>query len=98
MPIPNLKDGEEVVKEIKNFTPKQIAVIILLITSCISTAFWVENRYAKIQEIEQQFSRNQQILDKAYFLALELFDLLTDDQKKAILIKQQIAKQNDLKN
>jgi hypothetical protein len=96
MPI-SLNDAEKVAEEIKRFSARQIAVILFLIISCVGTAFWVENRYAKIQEIEKQFSINQQQLNSAHFLSLEIFSILNDEQRKLILQKLELARQNNNK-
>lgn len=89
--MPSLKDSEEIIATAKTFTPKQWAVILFLITSCVGTAFWVENRYAKIEEINQQFQKNQQQLDSAHFLTLEMFGLLTEAQRRQIMEKLNLS-------
>ncbi|TFH08936.1 MAG: hypothetical protein E4H07_07050 [Nitrosomonadales bacterium] len=87
-----MPNPEEIVKELLSFTLKQWMVIATLATFCVGAAFWVEDRYAKIKVTEQRFSQNQQQLDSAYFLALEMFSLLPENEKKAILEKLTIIK------
>lgn len=87
-----MADPEETVNILMGFSIKQWVVIITLVTTVVGSAFWVEKRYAKIQETEQKFSQNQQQLDSAYFLTLEMFSLLPENKKKAILEKLTISK------
>lgn len=87
-----MADQEEIVKVLLGFSIKQWVVIVSLIITVVGSAFWVEKRYAKIQETEQKFSQNQQQLDSAYFLTLEMFSLLPENKKKAILEKLTISK------
>lgn len=54
-----LRDTEEVVKTLLGLTPQQWAVVVFLIVGAVSAAFWVENRYAKIQETRSDIERTQ---------------------------------------
>lgn len=85
---------EDIIKAIQSFNARQIAVIIFIVISAVSFSFWVENRYAKIKEIEAKFQRSQQQLDSAHFLSLEMFSMLDDHQRKIIMEKLEFARQN----
>ena len=93
-----MSDTEQTIQTMMGFTPKQWAVIVVLVTGCVGTAFWVENRYAKITEINEKFTQNQQQIESAHFLTLELFSLLTEKQRRAILEKLNLAKVNKSKS
>ena len=85
---------KDLIDALTSFNSKQLATLIFLIALCVAFAFWVENRYAKIREIDQQYQKSQQQLDSAYFLSLEMFSMLNDQQRKLILEKLELSRQN----
>lgn len=72
--------------------------MISIVTTTVSAAFWIENRYAKIEEINERFQKSQQQLESAHFLSLEIFGQLPETQRKQILEKLEVSKQNRNKN
>lgn len=78
---------------LKTFTSTQWSVIIFLIVGAITVIFAVENRYAKIREIEERFQQSQQQLDSAHFLSLELFGQLPENQRRQIMEKLELSRQ-----
>lgn len=97
MPI-DINKTKDIIDVLKSFTSRQWAVIIFLITGAIWVVWFVENRYAKIVEIEQRFQQNQQQLESAHFLSLEMFGLLPESQRRQIMEKLEMAKQNKNKS
>lgn len=89
--MPALEETEQVIDTVKSFTSRQLAVVILLVIGSVLTVAWVENRYAKIKEINQRMELSQQQIDSAHFLALELLDRLPEAQRRQILDKLALA-------
>lgn len=85
--MPSIDEIEKIIKESKTLTSRQWALVIVITIMCVGAAFWVENRYAKIEEINNKFQKNQQQLDSAHFLALEMFGLLSESQRRKIMEK-----------
>ena len=79
---------------LKSFNTKQWAVMIFVVVLSVMSAFWVEKRYAKISEIDKKFQQNQQQLDFAYFLSLELFGSLPESERNRISQKLELSKKN----
>jgi cellobiose-specific phosphotransferase system component IIA len=55
---------------------------------------FIENRYAKIVEIEQRFQQSQQQISQAHFLSLELLSLLSTEQQQTIRHKLELSREN----
>ena len=90
----DVKQTEEIIETARSFTARQIAVIIFIVIGSVSSVFWIENRYAKIKEINERFERSQQQLESAHFLTLEMFSLLPEAQRKQIIEKLNLSKSN----
>lgn len=74
-----LKDSEEIIKTILGLTASQWALVIFLVVGSVSLAFWVENRYAKIEETkssiektENEIKRHKDEILQMHFKTLEL--------------------------
>lgn len=91
MPI-DIEKTKNIIDVLQSFNSRQWAVIIFLIVGAVWTVWQVENRYAKIKEIEERFQQNQQLIDDSYFLTLEMFSLLSESQRKLIMEKLEVAK------
>lgn len=83
----------KIIQTMRSFDSNQWAVIIFLVVGCITAVWTVENRYAKIVEIEERFEKNQQQLESAYFLSLELFGQLPENQRRQIMEKLELSRQ-----
>lgn len=93
MPV-DIEKTKGIIDVLKSFTSRQWSVIIFLVLGGIWVVYQVENRYAKIKEIEERFQQSQQQLDQAYFLSLEMFGLLPENQRRQIKEKLDLAKKN----
>lgn len=49
-----------VIGTLRRMTNRELATTIFLIVASVSAAFWVENRYAKIQDTQADLNRQQQ--------------------------------------
>jgi hypothetical protein len=92
--ITDIEKLKTIIDVLKSFSSNQWAVIILLVLGGIWAVWKVETRYAKIVEIEQKFQQSQQQLDSAHFLSLEMFGLLPEAQRRQIMEKLELARQN----
>jgi hypothetical protein len=98
LPITNMPIDTEkttsIIDIIKSFTSSQIAVILFLIIGSVWSILFIENRYAKIVEIEQRFQQSQQQISQAHFLSLELLSLLSTEQQQTIRHKLELSREN----
>ncbi len=83
-----------IIEVLRSFNSSQWAVILFLVLGGIWAVWKVETRYAKIVEIEQRFQKSQQQLDSAHFLSLEMFGQLPEAQRRQIMEKLELARQN----
>ncbi len=97
MPI-DITRTKTIIDVLRSFNSSQWAVIIFLVLGGIWAVWKVETRYAKIIEIEQRFQQSQQQLDSAHFLSLEIFGLLPESQRRQIMEKLELARQNKNKS
>ena len=54
-----LKESEEIIKTMLGLTPPQWALVIFLVVSSLTLAFWVENRYAKMKETKISIEKTE---------------------------------------
>jgi hypothetical protein len=88
----------EMIDVFKSMTSNQIALIVVVVPLCVGAVLWVENRYAKISEIEKEFAIRQQQLESSYFLAVELLMTLPEQQRKLIMEKLELSKKTKEKS
>lgn len=77
-----LRDTEEIIKTAFGLTPLQWAFVILLLVFGVSLSFWIENRYAKIEETKKSIEKTENEIRKhkdeilqMHFKTLELIRL-----------------------
>lgn len=63
MPV-DVEKTESVIDTLKNMTSKELAVTLFLIISTVLLAFWVEGRYAKIEETRESIARTEMEIRK----------------------------------
>lgn len=58
MPV-DVEKTENIIDTIKNMSAKELAVTVFLIVGAVFLAFWVEGRYAKIEETRASIERTE---------------------------------------
>lgn len=92
MPI-DINRARTIIDVLRSFNSTQWAVVLFLVIGGIWSVWQVENRYAKIMEVEQRFQQSQQQLESAYFLAIEMFGRLSEAERRQIMEKLELARQ-----
>jgi len=82
----------EMIDVFKSMTSNQVALIVVVVPLIVGVVLWVENRYAKISEIDKELAIRQQQLESSYFLAVELFMTLPEQQRRLIMEKLDLSK------
>lgn len=98
MDLLQMPDTEDTIKVLLGFTVRQWAVIVMLTASIISGGVWVEDRYAKIKDVEETvqatntaFQQSKQQIEQAHFLSLEIFSKLPKAQRDEIMAKMNLV-------
>lgn len=58
MPV-DVEKTESIIDTIKNMSAKELAVTVFLVVGAVFLAFWVEGRYAKIEETRTSIERTE---------------------------------------
>lgn len=92
--MPDLDQTANVIDIIRKFSSKQLSTVIFLCVAVVSFVFWVENRYAKIEEtrkeIEEIKSEIKKDKDQIFQLnakTIEIFNTFPEEVKNAITEK-----------
>lgn len=92
--MPDIEQAADVIDTVRKFTSKQLSTVIFLCVIVVSFVFWVENRYAKIEETRQEIenikSEIKKDKDQIFQLnakTIEIFNTFPEDVKNAITEK-----------
>ena len=87
---------KSVIDTLKKMSSKELAVTIFLMVGAVSAAFWVENRYAKIEETRAAIEKAEMDIrkhkDEIIQMHVRTFELLKAQPKP---IRDQIEKNSN---
>ena len=87
--MPNLNDTTTIIDAIRAMTSRQLAVVIVLAASAVATAFWFENRYAKLKITQDNIQQQQTQIIQLQTQILNVVNALPADVRKEIVERSQ---------
>lgn len=71
MPV-DIEKTKGIIDTIKGMSSKELAVTIFLMCGAVSLAFWVENRYAKIEETQAEIKKTEEEIQRHKFEIIQM--------------------------
>ena len=87
--MPNINDTTTVIDSLRAMSSRQLAVVTVLVVSAVATAFWFENRYAKLQETQTNIQQQQTQIIQLQTQILNVVNALPADVRKEIVERSQ---------
>lgn len=81
---------KNVILFLQKLNASELSILITIIMSCISGAFFVENRYAKLMETQKELSIQQTQIILLQRQLLSLVDALPEDIRQQIVNRSKV--------
>lgn len=88
------KDTEvsSVIGTLRRMTNKDLASVATLVVFCVSGAFWIENRYAKLADTQMRIEQQQTEIIQLQTQILNVVNALPDEVRKEIVERSAVSR------